>query len=172
MSGPSSINGATQSLYQFLKPNQGPQQDQDATASDAASTLIAGVQVSKRGHHQHCSGQASKIESAVAGALQNYNGSGDVNQVVESAIASTLQGGNGTSTSSSTAGQAASTVQKFGSDPAANAAFVQLLQQYGISPQQFQDDVQTVYQNAGQTPPDVSQIFKNLPPGSTVDLTA
>jgi hypothetical protein len=164
-----------------------------AAADPAASSQPAGVR-HHRHHHGGGGGFRAKIESAVSSALQSAKSSGDstdVNQVIQDAISKVLKDGPGNSPAaggpSQAAGNAANSAPATGtgqdadatsgpSDPSSTSGqtdtFAQLLQQYGVSHDQFRSDLQAAFQNANGGAPDLSSAFKRFPPGIDLDTHA
>jgi len=107
------------------------------------------------GHH----GLMSKIESAVIQALQSSPASStsNPNQVIQNAISQVLDGTNSTQSTTNT------------DDDSLQSTFLQTLQQYGVDPQQFRQDLLTAMQNSAggtMTPGNASQYF---PAGSLLN---
>jgi len=162
---------------------------QTAPSSDSSGTVRA------RGHHHRGGGGfRAKIESAVSSALQAAKSGGDntdVNQVIQDAISKVLKDGPGhappaggggptqgaaPSAPAQGAGQgpdaAAGTPSPAGSAQDQADSFGQLLQQFGVSRDQFRNDLQAAFQKANGGAPDLSSAFKRFPPGTDLDTHA
>jgi hypothetical protein len=165
----------------------GNDSDGDGDGSGQSSSTS---QVSGHHHHHGGGGFFKKIESAVTSALQNSktDGSTDINQTIKDAIAQALKDGNGTSLPTGTTGTPSTNDPDgdgdvdaagqpdsdgtAGTSAASNgkSAFFQTLQQYGIDPQQFRQDLMAAMQSANGG--NGSGIGQELPTGMVVDTTA
>ena len=190
-----SNNGIAQGLFlgtQNISASDPSTEQQPSSTTSAASIAPAtqdGQQTPVSGHHHHHGGGGGggmfkKIEQAVTSALQSAqsNSSADPNQIVQDAIAKAFQADG--------KAQGQTQANPTGSDPDGNGdgsangtgsasgtsstnGFLQTLQSYGISPQQFHADLLAAVQATqagGQVDP--SAAFKNFPPGSLVDASA
>jgi hypothetical protein len=144
-----------------------------------------------QGHHHHHhhggggggdaqGGGFSKLAQAVTSALQSAQStdgsSTDPNQIIENAISNVLGGGTSAQASTAaTAGTAGSTTtaQVAGADPDnSKQAFLQTLQQFGVTPEQFHADFLAAVKDAQQGGSvDPNAAFKSFPPGMMVDTT-
>jgi hypothetical protein len=193
----SAISGTnnTPSLFSFLQQLGGSQQTQSALGTTATTgntpannaanllTKLAGqLQGAEQGKHHHHGGGGelrSKIETAVTSALQNNNGTQDINTIITNAIKQALDpDGDGDNATPATATSAnanpnASATSGAATPGSAHAAFLQLLQSNGVTPQQFNTDLLSAFQSAvGGTAPDYSQAFSSLAPGSLLNVVA
>ena len=190
------IGGSGTGLYQFLRSISANQTSPtsstasttastatSATAPDSSSTSTQGAAV-HHGHKGHGGGGGAmfkKIEDAVTSALQSAQSDGssssDPNQTIEDAISKVLNGASSSTDPSQTStdadGDNDGTQAANGNDSASRQAFFQTLQQYGIDPQQFRQDLMSAFQQAknGGTA-DPSTAFKSFPPGTAVDVAA
>lgn len=186
----SSISSVTApDLYQLLQQTT-DNQSQTAAANGSALPIASvdgstsETQAAPAHHHHHHGGGGklqSQIESAVTSALQNSNGSTDPNQIIQNAIATVLQANGSGQTNSTSASQTGGTITVAppSSDPSATVTdaqqqqFNQLLQSYGVNPQQFQADFKAAFQNTqGNNAPDFPTMFSSFPPGSAIDTNA
>lgn len=184
MSSVSSVGGNAQSLYQFIQSLSGTTSSQStgatssATPSNSATQTIAQAaqsigQALQGGHHHHHGGALKQIQDAVTNALQSAQSSGstsDPNKIVEDAISQVL--GNNNAAVSPT-GTDAEGDGSGGSMPTSAAAktqvFFQTLQSFGVSPQQFQQDLLSAVKDAQNGTVNSSTAFQNFPLGSALD---
>jgi hypothetical protein len=186
----SAVSGVGQGLYQFFQSVSNSASTPAASAAGANSTASTGQQVSGHHHHHHHGGgdggaMFQQLQSAVSGALQSAQGnsSADPNQIIQDAIEKVMKnaGAGGANAASGALAQAS------GSDPdgngdsdapgkanndggAKNQAFVQMLQSYGVSPQQFHQDFLAAIKDAQQNSnTDPRTALQSFPPGSAVD---
>ncbi|MDB5323724.1 MAG: hypothetical protein JWN40_5355 [Phycisphaerales bacterium] len=195
-----SINGSNPGLAQFFQklsssaaaptvaapvapiaaPSTAPT---DAVSSDTSAARATG------GHHHGHGGLFKKVESAVTTALDaaKSDPNADPNKVVQDAIAKVFKdsgvsppaGAGGANARGNGAGKADADGDQDGSaNPAgdvsaAHQAFTQTLQAFGVSASQFHADFLAAVQGAqGGGQADTSSLFKDFPPGSTLDTTA
>ena len=182
MSSISGLGSSAQGLYSFIQSLSGSNQTSatSATPSTGSTPSAALGQVAGAGghHHHHGGGGAFKqIQDAVTTALQSSqkggDSSADPNKIIEDAIAKILQ--NNTSASGGApqgAGNANGDADgSAGSASAVNGqSFQQLLQSFGVSPQQFRQDFLSAVKDAqgGQMNP--ATALQSFPVGSTLDL--
>jgi hypothetical protein len=164
-----------------------------STTSSIESTLSQAIQGSGHHHHHHHGGGSSEangsdsagqssgifgqIESAVVSALQSSSaaqsttGPTDLDQVVQSAITSVLTG-KAPSTSNPT--DAGATDQADSDGQTTGASFIQTLEKYGISAEQFRKDFLTAIQglNGAQSGSAATTASQAIPPGSLLDEIA
>jgi hypothetical protein len=172
----SAIGAIAGGLSQFIQ-NLNPSGAASSTSNASSGTLT--------GHHHHHGGGGGlgKLADAITSALQGAaNGSAgstttDANQTITQALTKIFQNSSltfGNDTDSDTDSSQAST-DATGTDSSASsnglpAAFVQTLQSFGVTPQQFQTDLKTAMQNATQNGTfDPSSVLKNFPMGSILD---
>ncbi|HEX4796974.1 MAG TPA: hypothetical protein VH370_24500, partial [Humisphaera sp.] len=149
---------------------------------DSSQSAQTTAPVGGHHHHHHGNGQmAQQIQSAVTSALQSTQGdsSSDPNTVIQDAIEKVLK--NAGAGGSSASGQPAT------SDPATDAAnesggttpnatssrqaFGQLLQSFGVDPQQFHNDFLAAIHDAQNGQVNSGTALKSFPPGSVIDET-
>ena len=165
-------------------PTQVVQRGRDSDGDTDGSTpgSVDGSSSSAQG------GFFKQLQDAVTGALGSTSNTTDPNTLIQAAIKQ-LFAGQSPSTSSTTGNTAAPTTDRDGdSDGSTSAsdstdstnaaapqsAFSQLLNSFGVSSQQFQQDVQTALQSSSSNggAVDVSKLFKSFPPGSVIDTLA
>jgi hypothetical protein len=178
MSAITSIAGGLSQLFQNLNPSG---------AASATSNASAGATTGISGHHHHKGGGGgfAKLLDSITSALQSAsNASGgsvatDANQTITQALTKIFQNGSlgsigdidGDNDGSQPA-NAPPTGTSNTSTPTNGlpAAFVQTLQSFGVTPQQFQADLGSALKAAEQNGKfDPSALFKNFPPGALVD---
>lgn len=161
-------------------------------ATDGASSGQA-VQGGHHHHHHHGQGSSSgaaansqlfqQIQQAVTSALQSAGtNNADPNKTIEDAISQVFQNNNSAQTGSTTnpndpsatANSAATTGTTTGGTTGADGtsalqAFFQALQNAGINPQQFHQDLLTAVQDAQNGNANPATAFQSLPPGSIID---
>jgi hypothetical protein len=127
-------------------------------------------------HHRHHHGGGEmfkKIEAAVTSALQSADSSADPNKVVEDAIATIFQGESGGTNESVSDGQSTDGTNASGqtqsSSKADRQAFLDFLQQHGISADRFRQDFMAAVKEAQAGQPNAATAFQSFPPGTTVD---
>ncbi|HEY1685360.1 MAG TPA: hypothetical protein VGG19_11395 [Tepidisphaeraceae bacterium] len=197
----SAVSGIGNSaIYQYLQATQASQSTQSGVSGSSSASSASSVQAAinnsgsskAHGSHRHQDDSAAmaqpggtggsqrmqQLQNAVVTALQTAkaNPSSDSNDIVQSAIASIFK-----NSMNASAPQAAGTDADGDDDGSATAAsdtdteqstFFDTLQQYGIDPQQFQQDFQTAVQQAQGGEIDSSTAFQSFPPGVIVDTTA
>jgi hypothetical protein len=194
----SAISGASNSpsLFSFLQQLAGTQQTQSQSplgtaaatgtsptnnAVNLLTSLASQLQGASQGqHHHHGGGELrSKIETAVTSALQNNNGTQDINTVITNAIKQALDpednldGSASSTAANSTANPNATSTSGAATPGSAHAAFLQLLQSNGVTPQQFNSDLLSAFQSSvGGNAPDYSSAFSSLAPGSLLNVVA
>jgi hypothetical protein len=191
-----SIGGVGQGLYQFFQTvtangRQPPAPAAAATANsasgaDSSQTAQTTALVGGHHHHHHGHGQtAQQIQNAVTSALQSTQGdfSSDPNTVIQDAIEKVLKnagaggtGATGANGQPTTADPAASPATD-PSSASANAtssrqAFGQLLQSFGVDPQQFHNDFLAAIRDAQNGHVNSGTALQSFPPGSVIDETA
>ena len=173
------------SLIQFLQglgSNSAPQTT--STANPTAPHRAAGP------HRRHAQAAFKQIQSAVMSALQAAQAGGssqtagstqaagtasDPNQIIEDAIAKVLKSSiaapgtstDGTSTGDSTVGTPTTTTPSATSGP---QTFKSILQSFGVTPEQFQNDFMSAIKDAqaGQVNP--STAMQSFGAGSLLDV--
>jgi hypothetical protein len=172
------------------------------TTSTTATTGTQGVQGSGHHHHHHHGGESSQaggadssqnggifgqIQSAVLSALQtsaqNSPAGGtpsDVDQTVQTAIENVLTGkGISEPAGSNASGETNAAGQPDSDGTGGGTSFIQTLEQYGVSPEQFRKDFMSAIQNlygsgqsatGGSTASNLTAMA--IPPGSLLDETA
>ncbi|HEY2589148.1 MAG TPA: hypothetical protein VGI81_25620 [Tepidisphaeraceae bacterium] len=184
MSSISSLSSSASGLYSFIQSLSG--NNQTSATSPASSTdptqSASGQAVGAAGahHHHHGGGGGAmkQIQDAVTNALQTAQSGGsssDPNQIIEDAIAKVLQNNNGATTGTMQGGTSDPDGDGDGSTGANGAAgtnaqsFQQILQSFGVSPQQFHQDFLAAVKDAqgGQMNPLTA--MQSFPVGSTVD---
>jgi hypothetical protein len=187
MSSVSSVGGNAQSLYQFIQSLSGTTQSPStgatsgatsSTTSNSATQTIAQAaqsigQALQGGHHHHHGGALKQIQNAVTSALQSAQSNGSTsnpNKIVEDAISQVLGNNNAavspTGTDADGDGPGASMPTSAASR---TQAFFQTLQSFGVSPQQFQQDLLSAVKDAQNGTVNSSTAFQNFPLGSTLD---
>ena len=133
------------------------------------------VQGTHHGHHGH-HGLQGQIQSAVTSALENSDSSTDPNQAVQNAIAAVLKGGaEGVNPDGSNGQDGNGAAQGAGgADATSPSQFAQLLQSNGITPQDFQNDLNAAWTDNGSGGQSLnfSTLFQSFPPGTALDTTA
>lgn len=175
MSSVSGIGGNAQSIYQFIQSLSGntstpTSSTAGSTTSSVAQTISQAAQgigqaLQNAGGHHHHHGALKQIQDAVTNALQSAQASGsnsDPNTIVEDAIAQVL--GNNNAAVSSTSGSNEST------SPTINTQnFYQTLQSYGVTPQQFQQDLLSAVKDAQTGTVSNGTAFQNFALGGTLN---
>ena len=178
-------------LLQNIVANTSAANSNSSTES-ATTTPSTGVS----GHHRPHGGGFAKLADAISNALQSASGnitSGtsttDPNQTITQALEKIFKNGSLGSTtgtdddddstaSPTTTTPASTTLATNNAAPASPssttsslpASFVQTLQSFGVTAQQFQTDLSNALKNAVQSGSvDVSNVFKSFPIGSAVD---
>lgn len=189
MSSVSRIGGSAQSIYQFIQALSGNSSAASASSTSATSGTGAtstaqsiaqaaqsvgqaaqSIGQALHGHH-HRHGALKQIQDAVTTALQSAQSSGsnsDPNKVIEDAIAQVLGGGSGAASATDggdTDASAAST------SPAINTQnFFQKLQAFGVTPQQFQQDLLLAMRDAQNGTVNSATAFQSFPLGSSLNV--
>jgi hypothetical protein len=161
---------------------QGVTSGQSQNAGPAQSTN-ASTGVTTGHHHHHHGADLDKLVSALSSALQSNSsgGSVDVNKTITDALTKIFQTGSlGSTGQADTDGDTDGSTAASTTDPATSPTnstgipdkLAQLLKNFGVTPQQFESDVNSAIQSAqasGQFDPSV--LLKSFPPGSVVDTT-
>lgn len=189
MSSVSGIGGNAQSLYQFIQALSGNASTSSASSASTASGTgatsaaqsIAQVAQSVgqaaqsigqavHGHHHHQGGALKEIQDAVTTALQSAQSSGsnaDPNKIIESAIAQVLSGGSGAASGTDSDGDNDASATA----PTINTQnFFQKLQAFGVTPQQFQQDLLSAVKDAQNGTVNSSTAFQSFPLGSALNV--
>ncbi len=166
------------SFVQGLASGQGQAADTAAATNASTGTTT--------GHKHHHGGALDKLVNAISSALQSAGSGGgtDVNKTITDALTKIFQTGSlGTtgqadtdsdaddSTAASTTGDTTSTANTTNGNQLPDA-LTQVLKAFGITPQQFQTDLNnavTAAKSSGQFDPSV--LLNNFPTGSVVDTT-
>lgn len=169
-------------LLQFLQGAvSGASAAANASSGAQTSSNASGGTFATGGHHKH-GGAFGKLVDAITNALQSASNSSsgtttsDPNQTIIQALTQIFQNG-----SLSSIGEAEPTSltaeTPSAADPEASSntsglpnAFVQTLQSFGVTPEQFEGDLAAALkaaQSSGNFDP--SMLFKSFPPGSAVD---
>ena len=177
MSTISSIPGSGLTLQQLLAQaaQQRQLQQSGQNINSSQSTSDQSVTETQTHHHHHGGGGFKKIEDAVTNALQSASGSSDPNQVIQDAIASVLQNNSSSAapsatTSQNTSTQVSGTAQNSGVNN--REAFTQLLQEHGITEDQFSQDFLTAIQDIQNGQSSTSSTLQSLLPGTLINTTA
>jgi hypothetical protein len=181
---------AGQGLAQFLQglSSSSPASATSASSSTTASALTgASTTAGKtKGHHHGSSAAFEKLLQTVTTALQSAQSSGstaDPNQTIENALEKIFKNGTAGSTAgSSTAGSgtagsgtaaatapATTAAGDTSTADAAKQSFLSTLQSFGVTPQQFQQDLATALQQANGGTANPATAFASFPPGSLID---
>lgn len=183
MSMISGLSGSASGLYSFIQSLSPGNQTSATTAAASNSSQSVSGQITGAGgghHHHHGGGGAMKqLQDAVTNALQTAQSSGssaDPNKIIEDAIAKLLQNDNGATTGTTQGAAADPDGDGDGSAGATGApgtsaqSFQQLLQSFGVSPQQFHQDLLSAVKDAqgGQINPLTA--LQSFPVGSMVDM--
>lgn len=191
MSSVSGIGGSAQSLYQFIQALSGNSSTSSASstssttgtgATSAAQSIAQAAQsvgqvaqsISQafHGHHHH-HGALKQIQDAVTTALQSAQSSGsnsDPNKVVEDAIAQVLGNNNSAVSAIGGDGDGDNDASGTSTSPAINTQnFFQTLQSFGVSPQQFQQDLLSAVKDAQNGTVNPSTAFQSFPTGSILN---
>jgi hypothetical protein len=196
----SSIAGLGQSLLQRYQSFAAQQSSATQAIANTSSVPTAtGLPAVPTGGHHHGHGShgaqnvsLSKIASAVTNALKSApaGAKSNPNQLIQNAITQLLSGTSGTSST-----QTATPLNGIASTNAASistidpeetnatnetdtdenfspASFLQTLQNFGVSPEQFREDFMTAMKTANASQTGTSNPFKKFPPGSLLDTTA
>jgi hypothetical protein len=176
---------AGQGLAQFLQSLTASQtgsassSNASSSSSTVSSALNSLAQAIGGGHHHHSHGTAngfSKLAQAVTNVLQSAQSTGstsDPNQTIISALEKIFKNSGSvgstydTDSSDNTGdGDASSTTNDISS---AQQSFLQTLQSFGVSPQQFQQDLTTALKDAQGGQINLSTAFQSFPTGSLID---
>lgn len=190
MSAVSGLGSNAQGLYQFFQSLSGTGASQTSAtgaSTGTSSTTAPGTtaqaitqaaqsigQALPSGHHHHHGGALKQIQDAVTSALQSAQSTGSAsspNKIVEDAIAKVL-GNNNTGVSSTRQDADGDNDGSTGASTSATAnmqSFFQTLQSFGVSPQQFQQDLLSAVKDAQNGTVNTSTAFQNFPVGSTLD---
>ena len=188
MSAISGINGTGQGLYQFIQPLSGTAPAQSTAATSAAGAADqAATQGVQGAHHHHGHGHGGsikQIQDAVNSALRaaQSDGSSDPKKIVEDAIAKVLKNNttapaNGASGQTSASnhdgdGDAGAAGKTDADQNSARQAFLQTLQSYGVSADQFRADFLAAVKDAQGGAVNPGAAFQSFPPGTTLDAIA
>jgi len=180
----SSVSFSGTGLAQFFQSVSGQSQSQTPTVSeptdstDSSSQEVQGATHHHR-HHGGSSAQFQQIQSAVTQALQQASSdpNADPNQIIEDAIQKAIQSDPSSSDDPSTASSTTSAPSTASTPSTADSSggivgFVQSLQSYGVTPQQFHQDFLNAVKNAQNGNVDPAAAFQSFPPGVGVDTTA
>jgi hypothetical protein len=174
MSSVSSVTDQTQGLAQFLQRMSQQQGTQSAAANGATSASDADGSQQVEHHRRHSGGGGAvkaKIESAVSDALKNYDGTGDVHQVIQDAIKGAIQSGTQSGSQSGTQAPAStSDASQADSSQQQQASFESLLQSHGIDAASFRDDMMAAFQSVHGKTSDSTSAVHGLTQGSHVDV--
>ncbi len=144
-----------------------------AASNSSSSTPVTG------GHrHKHGGGGFEKLANAITSALQSVGTGGsatDANQTITDALTKIFK--NQSLSPTGETDPTASTTQEIASPDSTDKtnaglpdSFVQTLKSFGVTPQQFQNDLNSALQSAQKSGGvDLSSIFKSFPIGSAVD---
>jgi hypothetical protein len=126
-------------------------------------------------HHRHGQGGLKQIQSAVLGALQSAKTAAgtasaggsisDPDQVIQDAIAKVLK-----SKIAAPTADAGGTTDVNATD-AAPQSFEDILQSFGVTPQQFESDFSAAIKGAQNGQANSASVFQNFQPGSLLDIT-
>jgi hypothetical protein len=176
----SGLSGSASGLYSFIQSLSPGNQTSATTAAASNPPQSVSGQITGAGgghHHHHAGGGAMKqIQDAVTNALQTAQSSGsssDPNKIIEDAIAKVLQNNNAASTGAmqgSTGDADGDGGGSTGASATQGQSFQQLLQSFGVSPQQFHQDFLSAVKDAqgGQMNPLTA--LQSFPVGSMVDV--
>lgn len=145
----SSIIGVGESLFHYLQHLTGSLQSTATSQSQAVGDNGAsGSSVQSPGYGARHA-LIAKIEAAVTTALQSSqsNASADPNQVIQNAIAQVLSGNASPTQAAASTAQTQAAGQSPTDDDSVQATFLQTLQQFGIDPEQFRQDLFSALQN-------------------------
>ena len=142
-----------------------------SASSSAISTAVASGKT--RGHHHHgdTSGFA-KLLQTVTTALQSAQASGsttDPNQTIESTLEKIFKNGIAGSTAGTSTKAAATPAETNATTDSAKQLFVDTLKSFGVTPEQFQQDLTTAFQQASGGQFNPSTAFASFPTGSLID---
>jgi hypothetical protein len=200
MSSVSGIGSSTvQNLYQFIQGLSGgaaasstgassPSSSSTASSNDPLQALGQALKGAGGHRHRHGGGGGGsamkQIQDAVSTALQSAqstNTSGDPNKIVEDAIAKVLQNDpssptaaqQGATTAADADGDRDGSTTSSSTPATTGQTFNQLLQSFGISPDQFRQDFLSAVKDAqnGAANP-AATAFQSVPLGSTLDTLA
>lgn len=149
-----------------------------STANSSAASTTSGTSSATHSHHHRTA--MKLIQSAVSQALQQAQTTGtseDPNKIVEDAIASVFKNGltspSETTASDTLAGQSADDPGTSNNLPdASTSTFLQALQNFGITPQQFQQDFTAAVKDAQNGSANINTALQSFPNGSNVDVMA
>jgi hypothetical protein len=179
-------------LAQFLQSIAG---NTTAASSNSSSGTVGSSSTApaQSGHHRQHGAAFDKLANAITNALQSVSSTGtgtstsstDPNQTITQALEKIFKNGSlgtfsdpddDTSTTATTtpvsnnATPTPSTSSTSTPSSSLPASFVQTLQSFGVTAQQFQTDFTNALKNAQESGSvDVSSVFKNFPVGSVVD---
>jgi hypothetical protein len=178
-SSPLSIDGSSVGLSQLLQKAQGQSGQATQTSggvlgADAAPgiTTTPPAAHARHHHHRHGGGLFARIEEAVTRALGSAgtgDSSADPNQVIQDAIASVIKDSGAAPAASPAPGAVASAAQ--GSTEATQQAFLTALQNHGITPEQFYQDLKAAVEGARNGPTSSGGALKSFPLGASTDVT-
>jgi len=158
------LNGALSSgFFQNLSATDDqPLTPAELAASDAASAYNSATTTGSVAQPHHHGALFQKIQQSVLSALESAgtSGSSDPNSIIQSAILNAINGGTGSDSDGDSDGSSPTT----GADsPDSPTAFFQALQQYGISQDQFAQDLKAAFQqaNGGQNSQDLTGLLVN-----------
>jgi hypothetical protein len=132
-----------------------------STSSSGAASQFLSLTSEAMHHHHHTGGLFQQIQQAVTSTLQSGGATSNAsaNQAIQNAIAQVLK-----SNAASTANPNFAAANPSNNQNA--QTFLQMLQAHGITPQQFQTDLQAAMQEEGV---DASNVANQIPPGLLVN---
>jgi hypothetical protein len=126
-------------------------------------------------HHRHGQGGLKQIQNAVLNALQSAQTAGgstsatgtikNPDQVIQDAIAKVLK-----SKIAAPTADASGTTDADATD-AAPQSFEDILQSFGVTPEQFETDFSAAVKQAQNGQGNPASVFQNFQPGSLLDVT-
>jgi hypothetical protein len=160
----SAISNLTQNLYPLAGEFTSPTTT-SATANSISGNVIASPAMLSGlspGKHRRPGGAVIKqIQQAVTKALQSSGPTSDPNKVVQDAITSVLKQGGPKQ-------QGAAGSDADGDDDGTQQTFAQTLSAFGITPEQFRNDLAAALQNARPAGANGANVT-SFPPGLLVD---
>ena len=162
MSAIASIGAST--LVQFIQglaSNSSP--PTTSTANPNAPKKVGGA------HHRHGQGGLKQMQNAVLNALQTAKASGgttDPNQAIESALAKIFK-----SSIAAPSGDTTGTTDPTGaSQTSAPQSFESILQSFGVTPEQFQNDFMSAIKEAQAGQVNLNTALQSFGAGSLLDV--
>jgi hypothetical protein len=182
----SSINSGLQSYLQGLSSTTSAANLGAVTAaattstpSGAASTTATTSGTTGTHFHHRARSGLKAIQNAVTQALQQAQSAGttaDPNKIVEDAIAKIFKNGitspDQTSANDALTGQAVDDPSAANSDfpDASTSTFLETLQSFGVSPNQFQSDFTAAVKDAQNGSTNLATAMQSFPNGSALDV--